>query len=266
MWPVAADQQACKDAQSSCSERFNEVTRYIESQGKAKSRLYPWQLFPKSCPGWDLNTLHCFIGKCSTNWATTATQPVGVPIFNTKANLKPLFYGTVYSHSVCRRRPGYQTHETQKGRWKQHQSSDHHIQKPADHFWGYVDGILSQCSPPTRSKFTIVQVLLTFLGVCKFTTFLTERVYLWHIVNEFKRPPSSLDTIFSLCLYPPPCSEGRLGWSCWWCVPWMKFFLLARCILASPPRGGRSHLRDTLKLVQARITKWRSGGWLSLWC
>ena len=30
--------------------------------------------------------------------------------------------------------------------------------------------------------------------------------------------------------------------------------------------GGHSQWRDTLKLVQAHITKWRSGGWLSLWC
>ena len=41
--------------------------------------------------------------------------------------------------------------------------------------------------------------------------------------------------------------------------------MLARCILASPSRGGRSHWRDTVRLVRARITKWRTGGWVSLW-
>ena len=29
--------------------------------------------------------------------------------------------------------------------------------------------------------------------------------------------------------------------------PWCKFFMLSKCVLANPPRGGRSHWRDTLK-------------------
>ena len=40
---------------------------------------------------------------------------------------------------------------------------------------------------------------------------------------------------------------------------WVKFFMLAKCILANPPRGGRCHWRDTQKCVQARIAKWRAG-------
>ena len=46
---------------------------------------------------------------------------------------------------------------------------------------------------------------------------------------------------------------------------WCKFFMLARCILISPPRGGRSHWRDTLKLIRSRIQKWREGKFLELW-
>ena len=46
---------------------------------------------------------------------------------------------------------------------------------------------------------------------------------------------------------------------------WCKFFMLARCILISPPRGGRSHWRDTLKLIRSRIQKWREGQFLELW-
>ena len=36
-------------------------------------------------------------------------------------------------------------------------------------------------------------------------------------------------------------------------VVWVKFFMLAKCILANPPRGGRRHWRDTQKCIQARI-------------
>ena len=58
-----------------------------------------------------------------------------------------------------------------KGRWKEHQSSNRHIQVPTDAFWGCVGGfneIMLQCCPSTGSKFTILRVLLTFLEVCKF--------------------------------------------------------------------------------------------------
>ena len=36
-------------------------------------------------------------------------------------------------------------------------------------------------------------------------------------------------------------------------------------ILANLPRGGRSHWRDTLKLVLSRIQRWRDGESLALW-
>ena len=42
-------------------------------------------------------------------------------------------------------------------------------------------------------------------------------------------------------------------------VVWVKFFMLAKCILANPPRGGRRHWRDTQKFIQARIAAWRAG-------
>ena len=41
--------------------------------------------------------------------------------------------------------------------------------------------------------------------------------------------------------------------------PWCKLFMLPKCILSSPPRGGRSHWRDVLSLVRSRIQKWRDG-------
>ncbi len=46
---------------------------------------------------------------------------------------------------------------------------------------------------------------------------------------------------------------------------WRKCFMLARCVLANPGRGGRYHLRDTLKIVRARIKRWREGDFLGLW-
>ena len=46
---------------------------------------------------------------------------------------------------------------------------------------------------------------------------------------------------------------------------WCKCFMLARCILASPSRGGRSHWREILKLVRHRIQKWREGKIADLW-
>ena len=46
---------------------------------------------------------------------------------------------------------------------------------------------------------------------------------------------------------------------------WCKVIMLARCILANPPRGGRSHWRDTLKVVRTRIQRWREGKIAELW-
>ena len=41
--------------------------------------------------------------------------------------------------------------------------------------------------------------------------------------------------------------------------------MLARCILANPSRGGRSHWRDTQKAVKTRIAKWKAGQLSELW-
>ena len=43
---------------------------------------------------------------------------------------------------------------------------------------------------------------------------------------------------------------------------WVKFFMLAKCILANPPRGGgQCHWWDTQKCIQAQLAKWwRAGG------
>ena len=46
---------------------------------------------------------------------------------------------------------------------------------------------------------------------------------------------------------------------------WRKIFMLPRCILANPVRGGRSHWRDTEKTVRNRIRRWRAGDILGLW-
>ena len=46
---------------------------------------------------------------------------------------------------------------------------------------------------------------------------------------------------------------------------WHKFFMLPRCILANPVRGGWSHWRDTEKTIRNRIRKWRVGDILGLW-
>ena len=46
---------------------------------------------------------------------------------------------------------------------------------------------------------------------------------------------------------------------------WCRLFMLAKCILANPPQGGRSHWRDTLKLVRSRIQRWKEGDIHELW-
>ena len=46
---------------------------------------------------------------------------------------------------------------------------------------------------------------------------------------------------------------------------WCRLFMLAKCILANPPRGGHSHWRDTLKLVRSRIQRWKEGDIHELW-
>ncbi len=46
---------------------------------------------------------------------------------------------------------------------------------------------------------------------------------------------------------------------------WKKWFLLPRCILANPVRGGRSHWGETLKTIRVRIKRWRAGEFFALW-
>ena len=46
---------------------------------------------------------------------------------------------------------------------------------------------------------------------------------------------------------------------------WAKFFMLSRCILANPERGGRCHWRDTVRIVRARIRRWKEGDIMGLW-
>ena len=45
----------------------------------------------------------------------------------------------------------------------------------------------------------------------------------------------------------------------------VKLFMLPRCVLANPVRGGRTHWRDTVKLVKSRIRRWRAGDYSALW-
>ena len=46
---------------------------------------------------------------------------------------------------------------------------------------------------------------------------------------------------------------------------WCKSFMLARCVLANPQRGGRGNWRETLKTVRARIRRWQGGDIMGLW-
>ena len=46
---------------------------------------------------------------------------------------------------------------------------------------------------------------------------------------------------------------------------WVKLFMLPRCVLASPVRGGRTHWRNTVKLVKSCIRRWRAGDYRALW-
>ncbi len=41
--------------------------------------------------------------------------------------------------------------------------------------------------------------------------------------------------------------------------------MLPRCILANPARGGRTHWRETQKLVKSRIRRWQNGEFSALW-
>ena len=46
---------------------------------------------------------------------------------------------------------------------------------------------------------------------------------------------------------------------------WVKLFMLPRCVLASPVRGGCTHWRNTVKLMKSRIRRWRAGDLCALW-
>ena len=46
---------------------------------------------------------------------------------------------------------------------------------------------------------------------------------------------------------------------------WCKLFMLARCVLANPVRGGRSHWRNTLNSIRCRIRRWKAGAFNDLW-
>ena len=48
-------------------------------------------------------------------------------------------------------------------------------------------------------------------------------------------------------------------------MKWGEFFMLPRCILGSPVRGGRSSWRKILSLVLSRIRRWRAGEIGALW-
>ena len=46
---------------------------------------------------------------------------------------------------------------------------------------------------------------------------------------------------------------------------WRKFFMLPRCILANPTRGGRTQWRITQVLVKTWIRRWLAGEFMELW-
>ena len=41
--------------------------------------------------------------------------------------------------------------------------------------------------------------------------------------------------------------------------------MLAKCILANPPRGGRCHWRHIQNQILSRISKWKAGEFTNLW-
>ena len=80
-----------------------ELGNAVERQGEANKSTTPrtalsFQRKEKVLPwvGFEPTTL-CSLGERSTNSGSTTQH---------KANLEPLYYGTVNSHSVCRSRPG----------------------------------------------------------------------------------------------------------------------------------------------------------------
>ena len=46
---------------------------------------------------------------------------------------------------------------------------------------------------------------------------------------------------------------------------WLRLFMLAKCVLASPAAGHRLRWREILQHVKERLRRWSDGEWLSLW-
>ena len=46
---------------------------------------------------------------------------------------------------------------------------------------------------------------------------------------------------------------------------WSLLLLMAKCILAAPPRGGRRHYKDQEKMVKERVRRWKAGEIFLLW-
>ena len=67
---------------------YVKTKRYRKAKAQQTNQLHPGQLSfsreKEEMPwvGFEPTTL-CSLGECSTNWATKATQPVGVQIYNT---------------------------------------------------------------------------------------------------------------------------------------------------------------------------------------
>ena len=85
---------------------FQQRGNEVERQGKVNKSLHPGELFllkEKRTAALDGIQTHVtlLLGKCST----TELQ-AGRGSNLQQANLKPLCYGAVYSHSLCRSRPG----------------------------------------------------------------------------------------------------------------------------------------------------------------
>ena len=46
---------------------------------------------------------------------------------------------------------------------------------------------------------------------------------------------------------------------------WTKFFMLPRCVLGNPVRGGQSNWRNTLSMIRPRIRRWKADEVCELW-
>ena len=104
------------------------------------------------------------------------------------------------------------------------------------------------CPPSVPGACQSSPLLLDAIALPSLDSILRMRVSTLHHVPKGARDAWAGivgDVLWSICSDPTDV------------VSWVKFVMLARCILTTPARGGRSHWHETLKAVCSRIAKWR---------